>query len=214
MHRIWTIHRLIPITVSLLLSSCAYFNTFYNAEKYFNEADRIRLEKSDKAVPLRAMDNYGKTIQKCKIVLSDFPESKYVNDAILLMAKAQFYRSEYDNAISNLKIIYNQGNEEQIAEAKYWSAVCKWKKGKTQTAIEELQNIIKSSNKNEIIAQSHLSLADIYLIEDQNSNFLLHLEEGAKVIKDRAKKGLFTISLRILLLKMNNMMLRRVLIKK
>ena len=106
MHRIWTIPRLIPITVSLLLSSCAYFNTFYNAEKYFNEADRIRLEKSDKAVPLRAMDNYGKTIQKCKIVLSDFPESKYVNDAILLMAKAQFYRSEYDNAISNLKIIY------------------------------------------------------------------------------------------------------------
>jgi len=190
MHRIWTIHRLIPITVSLLLSSCAYFNTFYNAEKYFNEADRIRLEKSDKAVPLRAMDNYGKTIQKCKVVLSDFPESKYVNDAILLMAKAQFYRSEYDNAISNLKIIYNQGNVEQVAEAKYWSAVCKWKKGKTQTAIEELQNIIKSSNKNKIIAQSHLSLADIYLTEDQNSNFLFHLEEGAKVIKDRAKKGI------------------------
>ena len=190
MKRIWTIHRLIPITVSLLLSSCAYFNTFYNAERYFKEADLIRLEKSEKAIPLRAMDNYGKTIQKCKVVLSDFPKSKYVNDAILLMAKAQFYRSEYDNAISNLKIIYNQGRAEQIAEAKYWSAVCKWKKGKTQTAIEELQNIIKSSYSNQIIAQSHLSLADIYLSEDQDSNFLFHLEEGAKVIKDRAKKGI------------------------
>ena len=33
-------------------------------------------------------------------------------------------------------------------------------------------------------------MADIYLIEDQNSNFLFHLEEGAKVIKDRAKKGI------------------------
>ena len=190
MNRIWTIHRLIPITVSLLLSSCAYFNTFYNAEKYFREADLIRLEKSDRAIPLRAMDNYGKTIQKCKVVLSDFPGSRYVNDAILLMAKAQFYRSEYDNAISNLKIIYKQGSLEQIAEAKYWSAVCKWKKGKTQTAIEELQDIIKSSKNNELIAQSHLSLADIYLNEDQNSNFLFHLEEGAKVIKDRAKKGI------------------------
>ena len=130
------------------------------------------------------MDNYGKTIQKCKVVLSEYPESKYVNDAILLMAKAQFYRSEYDNAISNLRIIFDKGNLRQISESKYWSAVCKWKKGKTQTAIEELQNIIKSSNKNEIIAQSHLSLADIYLIEDQNSNFLFHLEEGAKIIKD------------------------------
>ena len=73
MHRIWINHCLIPITVSLLLSSCAYFNTFYNAEKYFKEADLIRLEKSDKAIPLRALDNYGKTIQKCKIVLSDYP---------------------------------------------------------------------------------------------------------------------------------------------
>ena len=117
MHRIWIIHRLIPITVSLMLSSCAYFNTFYNAEKYFKEADLIRLEKSDKAIPLRAMDNYGKTIQKCKVVLSEYPESKYVNDAILLMAKAQFYRSEYDNAISNLRIIFDKGTQRQISEA-------------------------------------------------------------------------------------------------
>ena len=99
MFRIWIIHRLIPISVSLMLSSCDYFNTFYNAERYFKEADLLRLEKSDKGIPLRAIDNYGKTIQKCKVVLSNYPESKYVNDAILLMAKAQFYRSEYDNAI-------------------------------------------------------------------------------------------------------------------
>ena len=190
MHRIWIIHRSIPITVSLLLSSCAYFNTFYNAEKYFKEADLIRLEKSDKAIPLRAMDNYGKTIQKCKVVLSDYPESKYVNDAILLMAKAQFYRSEYDNAISNLRIIFDKGSQRQISEAKYWSAVCKWKKGKTQTAIEELQGIIKNSKDNEIIAQSHLSLADIFSEMNQNNDFLFHLGEGAKVIKDRGKKGI------------------------
>ena len=149
MFRIWIIHRLIPISVSLMLSSCAYFNTFYNAERYFKEADLLRLEKSDKGIPLRAIDNYGKTIQKCKVVLSDYPESKYVNDAILLMAKAQFYRSEYDNAISNLKLIFDKGSEDQIAEAKYWSAVCKWKKGKTQTAIDELEFIIDGSLKND-----------------------------------------------------------------
>ena len=147
MFRIWIIHRLIPISVSLMLSSCAYFNTFYNAERYFKEADLLRLEKSDKGIPLRAIDNYGKTIQKCKVVLSDYPESKYVNDAILLMAKAQFYRSEYDNAILNLKLIFDKGSEDQIAEAKYWSAVCKWKKGKTQTAIDELELIIDGSLK-------------------------------------------------------------------
>ena len=190
MFRIWIIHRLIPISVSLMLSSCAYFNTFYNAERYFKEADLLRLEKSDKGIPLRAIDNYGKTIQKCKVVLSDYPESKYVNDAILLMAKAQFYRSEYDNAILNLKLIFDKGSEDQIAEAKYWSAVCKWKKGKTQTAIDELELIIDGSLKNDLVAQSHLSLADIFLELNRNDDFLFHLEEGAKVIKERGKKGI------------------------
>ena len=190
MYRIWIIARLFPIMVSLLFFSCAYFNTFYNAEKYFKEANKMRLEKSGQSIPLRAIDNYGKTIQKCKIVLSDFPESRYVNDAILLMAKAQFYRSEYDEAISNLKIIYNKGNIEQIAEAKYWSAVCKWKKGKTQTAINELKEIIKASSDKNIKAQCHLSLADIFNEIDRNDDFLFHLEEGAKIIIDRAEKGI------------------------
>ncbi len=190
MYRIWIIARLFPITVSLLFFSCAYFNTFYNAEKYFKEANKMRLEKSGQSIPLRAIDNYGKTIQKCKIVLSDFPESRYVNDAILLMAKAQFYRSEYDEAISNLKIIYNKGTIEQIAEAKYWSAVCKWKKGKTQTAINELKEIIKTSSDKNIKAQCHLSLADIFNEIDRNDDFLFHLEEGAKIIIDRAEKGI------------------------
>jgi len=190
MYRICRLARLIPITVSLLLFSCAYFNTFYNAEKYYKEADRIRLEKSGKAIPLKAIDNYGKTIQKCRVVLSEFPDSKLVNDAILLMAKAQYYRSEYDDAITNLKIIYNQGNSQQIAEARYWSAVCKWRKGKTQTAINELQEIIKLSEDDNIKAQCHLSLADIAFDLDRDENFLFHLEEGAKIIKDRAEKGI------------------------
>jgi len=190
MYRICRLARLIPITVSLLLFSCAYFNTFYNAEKYYKEADRIRLEKSGKAIPLKAIDNYGKTIQKCRVVLSEFPDSKLVNDAILLMAKAQYYRSEYDDAITNLKIIYNQGNSQQIAEARYWSAVCKWRKGKTQTAINELQEIIKLSEDDNIKAQCHLSLADIAFDLDRDEDFLFHLEEGAKIIKDRAEKGI------------------------
>ena len=190
MYRIWIIARLFPIMVSLLFFSCAYFNTFYNAEKYFKEANKMRLEKAGQSIPLRAIDNYGKTIQKCKIVLSDFPESRYVNDAILLMAKAQFYRSEYDEAISNLKIIYNKGNIEQVAEAKYWSAVCKWKKGKTQTAINELKEIIKTSSDKNIKAQCHLSLADIFNEIDRKDDFLFHLEEGAKIIIDRAEKGI------------------------
>ena len=190
MNRICRLVRLFPITVCLLLFSCAYFNTFYNAEKYFKDADRLRLEKAGKAIPLRAIDNYGKTIQKCKIVLSEFPDSKYADDAILLMAKAQYYRGEYDEAINNLRVINEKGTRGQIAEAKFWSAVCKWKKGKTQTAINELKKIIKETDNEKIKAQCHLSLADISNELGRSEDFLFHLEEGAKIMKDRAEKGI------------------------
>ena len=191
MCRICRIVSLIPITVSLLtLLSCAYFNTFYNAEKYFKEAERIRLEKDGKSLPLKAMDNYGKTIQKCNAVLSEYPDSKLVNNATLLMAKAQFYRTEYDEALDNLKIINENGDASQKEESKYWSAVCKWKTGKVQFAIDELKMIIKNTNNQRIRAQAHLSLSDISKELDRDDEFLYHLEQGALTMKDRAERAL------------------------
>ncbi|SVC44302.1 uncharacterized protein METZ01_LOCUS297156, partial [marine metagenome] len=96
------------------LGGCAYFNTFYNAQQYYQEAEKIRLQKEGDAIPITAMDKYGKTVQKCQKVLNDFPESKFRLDAILLMAKARFYRADYDLALSNLKTISQVGNDQQM----------------------------------------------------------------------------------------------------
>ena len=56
-------------SIILLFSNCAYFNTFYNANQYYEEATKIRLEKDGQAVPITAMDKYGKAIKKCKKVM-------------------------------------------------------------------------------------------------------------------------------------------------
>ena len=97
--------RLTVILISLLFSSCVYFNTFYNAEKYFKEADRIRLEKSGKAIPLKAIDNYGKTIQKCRVLLSEFPEFNKRKDAYLMIIQSQYYLGNYKEANISLSEI-------------------------------------------------------------------------------------------------------------
>ena len=129
----------------MLFSSCAYFNTFYNAQEYFNEAEKIRLEKNGERIPVSAIEKYGKSIKKSKKIVSDFPESKYVNSAFLLMAKSQFYRQEYDLALDNIKSILNKVEKQQSEEAIYWIALCKWKKGNVQTSIDELESLIESS---------------------------------------------------------------------
>ena len=60
-------------------------------------------------------------------VAKNFPDSKLRIDAFLLMAKAQFYRSDYDQAINNLMDVSKYGSSNQKEEASYWKALCKWK---------------------------------------------------------------------------------------
>ena len=168
---------------------CAYFNTFYNARQYYEEAEKIRLQKEGETIPITAMDKYGKTIQKCQKVLNGFPETKFRIDAILLMAKARYYRKDYDFAIDDLKIVSEDGNQKQIEEAQYWRSLCKWKKGNSQTGIDELTDLLNISKSKEVQSRCHLSLAEIANELKDSDLALTHLQEGAKLTKDRGQKG-------------------------
>ena len=170
-------------------SSCAYYNTFYNAEQYFEEAEKLRLEKDGEMIPISAMDKYGKTIEKSKKVIADFPESKYVNEALLLMGKARYYRSDYDLAIDNLKVIMNDGSDKIKEEAKYWQALCKWKKGSVSASIDELNTLLNNSKSKRIKAKCYLSLAEIANESKVVDLSLDYLQKAAKLTTNRNERG-------------------------
>tara|TARA_B110000196_G_scaffold15140_1_gene12095 strand:- start:335 stop:2104 length:1770 start_codon:yes stop_codon:yes gene_type:complete len=171
------------------VNGCAYFNTFYNAQNYYEEAEKLRLQKEGKSIPISAIDKYGKTIQKCQKVLKEYPESKFRIDAILLMSKAWFYRQDYDLALENLKIVVDEGTDIQTEEANYWRAICKWKKGNSQSGINELTTLLERSTSKDIQSKCHLSLAEILNELKNYETALAHLEAGARLTKNRAQKG-------------------------
>ena len=173
----------------MLFNGCAYFNTFYNANQYYEEANKIRLEKDGQAVPITAMDKYGKAIEKCKKVLREFPESKLRSDAILLMAKAQFFRSDYDLALDNLREISKEGSKNQREESNYWKALCKWKKGNLQVSMDELNLLLSTTSSKSILSKCHLSLAEISKELSNQDSSLFHLKKAAKFTQDRDEKG-------------------------
>ena len=177
------------IVIILCYGGCAYYNTFYNAQQYYEEAEKIRLQKEGKTIPITALDKYGKTIQKCQKVLSDYPESKFRTDAFLLMAKSKFYRKDYDLAIDDIRIVTQEGNDKQIEEAQYLRAQCKWKKGNAQTGIDELTRLLQISNSKEIQSKCHLSLAEIAQELKDSDLAMYHLIEGARLTKNRDHKG-------------------------
>jgi len=177
------------VVIFLCSGGCAYYNTFYNAQQYYKEAEKIRLQKEGKTIPITALDKYGKTIQKCQKVLSDYPESKFRTDAFLLMAKSKFYRKDYDLAIDDIRIVTQEGNDNQIEEAQYLRALCKWKKGNAQTGIDELTRLLQISHSKEIQSKCHLSLAEIAQELKDSDLAMSHLQEGAKLTKSRDQKS-------------------------
>ena len=167
----------------LFLKGCAYFNTFYNAEEHFETAERIRIENLGSNIPSRAIQEYGKAIEKSEKVLREYSDSRYVKNARLLKGKSHYFRREYDSAVS----IFSQLIQEKDfnLEAKYWLALCKWKDLKPQPAINDLKNLISGVESDEFKSRIFLSIGEIYLSINDSDNAYQNLNKGANLSKNR-----------------------------
>ncbi|MEO0234920.1 MAG: tetratricopeptide repeat protein [candidate division WOR-3 bacterium] len=90
---------LLFFTVLLMMFfSCAnfnaYFNIFYNAEKYYKLG--IKPLEDDKPVDRTYLD---KSIEKSSKILQLHQNSKYVDDALILIGKSYMYKGDYSKAI-------------------------------------------------------------------------------------------------------------------
>lgn len=80
---------------------CAYFNTLYNAKQKFREA----LEMKERADPERdkisAQEEklYGEAFERAAKVVKYYPDSRWVDDALLLMARSSHEKGDYSTAL-------------------------------------------------------------------------------------------------------------------
>ena len=167
----------------LFLKGCAYFNTFYNAEEHFDLAERIRIENLGNQIPSRAIQEYGRAIDKSEKVLREYSDSRYVQDAKLLKGKSHYFRREYDSAV----LIFNQLIQDEgfDQEARYWLALCKWRDLKPQPAINDLKNLIEEVDSEEFMSRIYLSLGEIYLSINNSEDAYNNFNKGANLSKNR-----------------------------
>jgi TolA-binding protein len=88
-----------PIKYGLLLLlvlssvSCVYFNTFYNARKYFESAQSHAIRETGRPAP-RAIQDYDKVIEKCTYILTEYPDSRWADNALFLLSKSMYYKKQ------------------------------------------------------------------------------------------------------------------------
>ena len=75
------------------MSSCAYFNMYYNAKKSYDKAEERRKVKNtiDKGL-------YENSIKELSKILEFYPNSKWVDDALLMMGQCYYRQEKYDKS--------------------------------------------------------------------------------------------------------------------
>ena len=157
-------HRFAFLIALVLLASCsppsfvaqryknftAYYNTFYNAREAF-ESGVASLESND--VPINREQylpvfvppdrvtggqDFNRTIQKSANVLRNHPESKWVDDALLLIGKSYFYQQNYVGAAQKFREIMALESELE-GEARFWLARSLIQSGSYEAAEEHFR---------------------------------------------------------------------------
>ena len=112
----------------------AYYNTFYNARESFKSGlKKVKNQPVtiDPSSPVRihpspnkaGYNDFQNAIDKGAQVLRRFPDSKWVDDAILLIGKSNYYRQEFYPALQKFEELINAGSSpEMISRAIIWKS--------------------------------------------------------------------------------------------
>jgi tetratricopeptide (TPR) repeat protein len=82
----------------LTLAGCAYYNTLYNAKSRFGEASDMPRDREG-TVSRRAVTAYDDVILKCRKMIATWPDSRHVDDALLLMARSYDASDRFEECV-------------------------------------------------------------------------------------------------------------------
>ena len=161
---------LFGLLLSLLASGCsfAYYNTFFNAKRYYKEAEALPM-RDDGRPAASAVQSYNKAIQKCGIIITEYKETKWVDDALFLLAKSMYHKGNaYVQAGEKFEdLIEYYPDSPFIPEAHVYLARCRRKLNQKEDAYRMGQELLVGSENRDLQPEVLLMLAE-WRIEDED----------------------------------------------
>lgn len=147
------------LTLAAFASSCAYYNTFYLAKKYYARATDGRPYDVDRANTGQG-ENYRKAIDFSKKVMSSYPKSKWVDDAYVMWAKSLLGRDDPLQTVNMLQDFDTRFPNSPIsAEARFYLGVGYRQARKYGPAVEAFDAFLAKAPRHELAAYAHLERA-------------------------------------------------------
>ena len=188
----------IVILILMLTTGCAYYNTFFNAKKYFKEAEKERSKRLESVKKRRQtskqsnpnqpsaseLKKYDDSITKASKVLEIYPKSKYVDDALFLLGKCFYRKEEYTKAKRKfLELIQNFPDSKFASESGLWLGKTNIELRDYETAEKNFHDILNSKAKSEIRDEAQFLLGGLF---KHKGDFVIAIDEYS-IAAQRAK---------------------------
>ena len=154
------------IVIITIITGCAYYNTFFNAEQYFKSAQNESLSADGK--PSRsAVQNYNKAMKKCGIILTDYKEGKWADDALFMLAQCLYYKQKnYLQAKQKFEEVIKFYPDSEFAQRSHiYIARCDRELDK-DAAYKKLRDYLVTGTSKKFLVEATLLLAEYYLKDE------------------------------------------------
>jgi TolA-binding protein len=158
---------------------CAYYNMLYNAKVKFKDAEKMPVPKDGK-ITRQQLEAYDIAIEKAEAMIEKYPDSRHVDDAYILIARARFNQENYEAAVTTVDTFLAKLPESDLVEEGHFikgHAYVQW--DKHVLALAELSSFIETYGKSDHMPQA------LYLAS--KSALILDEEEQASKYAERLR---------------------------
>lgn len=146
-----------------MLGSCAYYNTFYNAEQYYKKGIEELEKAGDGKITVNVRKNFNTAIEKSNKVILMYPDSRWTDNAAYIIAMSQYYKTDYSASRKSFEQYFATYPASDLrARAEIWYGRCLWKMGEKEQSLRQLK--ISSQREKDPVMKSEIffALADLH----------------------------------------------------
>ncbi|MBU0982925.1 MAG: tetratricopeptide repeat protein [candidate division Zixibacteria bacterium] len=170
-------------------SGCGvYFNTFFNARKAFNSAEKTR---RDSKTNRGGTNDYNTAITKCLKVVDNYPNSKYYDDALYMLGVSYFHTNQYGKAERRLReLLANYEDSKFARQANLYLAKSKLELGEVEEAMAVFQEIFAADYDRAFKGEAAMGLGQYHFDAgdyDLSRQYLLAVRDSLGTDLDKLK---------------------------
>ena len=181
----------------------AYFNTFFRSQEDYNEGyDEYRstiisfynrrLDSLGVIPPISASvkEKFDKAIERSSKIIQYHKNSKYIDDAVLIIGKCYFFEGEYFKAERTFNEFLSKFSSSDLAdEAILYLGQTKSRLGKKEEAETIFKNLLKNSEVGDIKSLAARNLGIIEYNKGKSEEAANYFSESIKYSEDDERKA-------------------------